>query len=488
MKDDGDIFFRSAAEIAAMIGGGKVRSLELVESLLRRIERYDAALNAMVVRDFERARETAAAIDRMPGSRGPLAGVPISVKESFDVAGLPTTWGLPAFRNDAASEDAAVVAALKEAGAVIMGKTNVPVLLGDFQSYNPVYGVTNNPWDPARTPGGSSGGAAAAVAAGFSYLEYGSDIGGSLRIPAHFCGVYAHKPTFGIVSTDGHSAPGSRGARSDLSVVGPIARFPKDLALALDITAGPDSLRTTGWRLSLPRDDREDPAAWRVALWPQDAMCPVDDEISARLIEVGTLLRRLGAFVSENARPNFASARHHEVYMLMLRAITTARQPDSILEESRAVLDSVAPDERNQRIYAARGATLLHREWLALNGERAAFRRAWKEFFSRYDVLLAPVAATTAFPHDHEPDRDLRRVMVNGQPQPYASQLFWSGLPVLSYLPATCAPMGLSKSGLPMGLQIIGPEYNDHRTIAFAELLRRVIGGFVPPPKLQQPQ
>jgi amidase len=249
--------YRSAKELAAALAQKKVSSAELLEYSIKRIETFDPRINAVVVRDFDRARVAAKAADEAlaRGERRPLLGIPMAVKESFNIAGLPTTWGIPKFKDFTPTEDAVAVARFKAAGAIIFGKTNVPLELGEWQSYNEIYGTTNNPWDLARTPGGSSGGSAAALAAGFGPLSLGSDIGGSLRAPAHYCGVYAHKPTWGLVPFRGHTPPSFPPIPRDidLAVAGPMARSASDLALALDVLAGPDETRGgIGYRLALP--------------------------------------------------------------------------------------------------------------------------------------------------------------------------------------------------------------------------------------------
>ena len=249
--------YRTAKEIAGALQARKISAVELTDHVIARIEALDQKINAVVVRDFDRARDAAKAADAAlgRGERRPLLGVPITIKESFNVAGLPTTWGIVAAKGFVPQEDALTVARLKGAGAVVLGKTNVPLMLADWQSFNAIYGTTNNPWDLARTPGGSSGGSAAALAAGFGPLSLGSDIGGSLRVPPNYCGVYGHKPTHGIIPTRGHAPPGARAVPRDidLAVVGPMARSASDIALELDILAGPDELRdAVAYRLALP--------------------------------------------------------------------------------------------------------------------------------------------------------------------------------------------------------------------------------------------
>src|SRR5213083_3088860 len=300
-----DIPFRSARQLAAEIRKQKIGCLELLDLYVGRVEKYDGALNAVVVRDVERARARARAADGAVASGdswGPLHGVPMTVKESYDVAGLPTTWGVPTHKGNIAASDAVVVERLLGAGAVIFGKTNVPLLLADWQSFNAIYGTTNNPWDLARTPGGSSGGASAALAAGLTALEAGSDIGSSIRNPAHFCGVYGHKPTWGIVPRTGQALPW-QGAPVDIDVVGPLARSADDLALALGVMAGPDEIEAAGWALKLRPPRQKRLRDFRVALMLDAPAIAVDREVQDRLQALANFLRRSKVSVDERARP-----------------------------------------------------------------------------------------------------------------------------------------------------------------------------------------
>ena len=249
--------YQTAGDLVEALASRQVSSRELVDAAFARIEALDPKINAVVVRDFDRARTAADAADAAleRGERQPLLGLPMTVKEQFNIAGLPTTWGFPKFKDWRPDVDALVVQRLKAAGAIILGKTNVPVDLGDWQSYNEVYGTTNNPWDFGRSPGGSSGGAAAALAAGFVPLELGSDIGGSLRAPAHFCGVFSHKPSIDLVPLRGAGPPQTPAipGRGDFAVAGPMARSAADLALELSVVAGPDELMDgIGYKLALP--------------------------------------------------------------------------------------------------------------------------------------------------------------------------------------------------------------------------------------------
>jgi len=477
-----DLGFLSAVELARMVRDREIGALELTEHYIARIERLDGELNAVVVRDFGRARDAARAADaRLAAGEpvGALHGVPMTIKESYDVAGLPTTWGVPAFRGNVAASDAEVVTRLKRAGAILLGKTNVPFNLGDFQSYNEIYGVTRNPWDTARSPGGSSGGSAAALAAGMAGLECGSDIGGSIRNPAHYCGVYGHKPTWSIVPPQGHALPGMV-AGPDIAVCGPLARSADDLAVALDAIAGPEPLNAAGWELHLP-PPKTSLAGLRVALWPTDAYAPVDAEVADRVVQVGETLARLGATVSERARPAFDVEESCITYLHLLNAVIGAGFPEDqrkILQEAAAASD---PHDRSPETVSMRGLVIGHRDWLVADHQRELLRYAWRDFFRDWDVLLCPQSATAAFAHDHRPFHE-RTIDVNGQPQAYFRQLFWAGLITAPYLPSTVFPTGPSRAGLPIGVQAVGAEFHDRTTIEVARLVAREIGGFRIPP------
>ena len=479
-----DRAFASANELSEEIRDRRIGCVELFDFYLARAERHNPALNAIVVWQVDRARQRARAADAAVarGERwGPLHGIPMTVKESFNVAGLPTTFGNPLWKNNIAAENAFLIDRLLEAGAVVFGKTNVPYMLGDAQSYNDIYGTTNNPWDVTRSPGGSSGGEAATLAAGISALGAGSDIAGSLRNPAHYCGVYAHKPTRGQISTRGHAPPGVM-TPTDISVVGPMARHAEDLALALRALAGPDLLQRTAWRLELPPPRRRRLREFRVAVWASSPLCRIDASVSDLFDRAVDAIVRAGATVDTAARPEIDDEEHHRLFMLLLRAATASRLRDEDFTRQQQIVATLTDDDNSDRAAVARGATLLHRAWGKANEARTKLRCTWHEFFKRFDVLLTPVAATPAFLHDRNPNRDERTVKVNGKSVPYAEQLFFAGLASLSYLPATAAPIGLTTEGLPVGLQIVGPEGEDPTTIEFARLLAAEIGGFVPPP------
>jgi len=479
-----DVPFRSARQLAADLKKKRIGCLELLELYLGRIEKYDGGLNAIVVRDFDGARRRARAADRALAKRqvwGPLHGVPMTVKESYDVAGLPTTWGVPALRENIAKTNAVVVDRLLAAGVVLFGKSNVPLYLADWQSFNAIYGTTNNPWDVSRAPGGSSGGAAAALAAGLTALEAGSDIGSSIRNPAHFCGVYGHKPTWGIVPRAGQALPWQVAA-VDIDVVGPLARSADDLTLALSVMAGPDAIDAAGWRLRLRPPRQKRLRDFKVALMLDAPAIDVDVDVKDRLQVLGDFLGRQRVKVDDRARPAIDPGEAFAVYTRLLRAATSDRQSDAGFDKNVAVARALAPDDESYYARAMRAAVLSHRDWLAANEARHRMRLRWAEFFTRYDLLLCPVAGTAAFPHDHAGERHERTLVVNGKRVPVTDHLFWAGYTGASYLPSTAAPCGLAPGGLPVGVQIVGPQYGDLTCLTFAKLLERDFQAFVPPP------
>ena len=456
-------------------------SVELLRAYLERVDRLNPAINAIVVDDRERALKDARAADRALAKGrplGPLHGVPMTVKESFNIPGQPTTWGFPAFAGNVASEDAVAVARLRAAGAVIFGKTNVPMSLADFQSYNEVYGTTNNPWDLTRGAGGSSGGSAAALAAGLTGLEYGSDIGGSIRNPAAYNGVYGHKPTYGIVPKRGQTLSELLVSEGPISVIGPLARSADDLALALKVTAGPDL--EDGYRLALPAPPRS-LAGLKVAVWlDQPDLAPVDASVMGPIEDAARALEKAGAVIDFRARPAIDIGEAHDTYLQLLLATLSARDPGYDRLASRAA--ALAPDDHSDYAKNLRFSTARHRDVVIAAETRDLHRWAWRAFFQEHDVVLAPITCTPPFEHDHSEPLPARTMSVNGADVPYFGQLFWAGLAISAHLPATVAPVGRTREGLPVGVQIIGDAYRDRTTIWVAGQLAKEIGGFSPPP------
>jgi amidase len=478
--------YRTAGELAQSLIKKEVSALELTDQFIARIEALDADLNAVPVRDFARAREAAREADAAlaRGERRPLLGVPVTIKESYNVAGLPTTWGIPAFKDFVAEEDALAVARLKDAGIVILGKTNVPLALGDWQSYNDIHGVTHNPWDRTRTPGGSSGGSSAALAAGFGPLSLGSDIGGSLRVPAHFCGVCAHKPTHALVASRGHVPPGlpALPVAVDLAVIGPMARSVDDLALGLDIIAGPDEVAEgRGYRLSLPPARRDKLAEFRVLFIADHPLLPTSPEVGASLERLAMQLAAAGVDIKRETRllPDLAASAR--LYAKLLNAILSARLPDDQYQQMQAATEKIPADDQSFMAELARGSVMSHREWLRADFARQGLKQRWRALFREFDVVICPPAATPAFRHDPSTPQEARKMTVGGQEFPYLHQLVWAELATTCGLPATVIPIGVT-DGLPIGVQIIGPEFEDRTPLAFARLIEREFGGFIAPP------
>jgi amidase len=479
-----DLPFRSATQLASALRRKKIGCGELLDLYLARIEKYNPKLNAIIATDLERARTRARAGDRAlaKGTRwGPLHGVPMTIKESYDVVGLPTTWGIPELKDNYPKRNALAVDRLLGAGVVLFGKTNVPLFLADYQSYNAIYGTTNNPWDLGRSPGGSSGGSAAALAAGLTGLEAGSDIGSSIRNPAHYCGVFGHKPTYGIVPPRGQALPG-RVSQADISVIGPMARSADDLAVSLDVMAGADEIDGAGWRLRLPAPRRRALCEYRVAVMLTDGNAEVDVEVQDRLQALADFLARKRAKISDRVRPDIETGEIDRVYIQLLRAATSGRQSNEEFQKNLEASRALAPGDESYYARMMRANTLHHRDWLAANEIRHQMRWKWAAFFKEWDLLLCPVASTAAFPHDHVGERYERTIVVNGKPVPTTDQLFWAGYSGVCFLPSTVAPVGLTPGGLPVGVQIVGPQYGDRTTIGFAQLLEREYQAFIPPP------
>lgn len=440
-----DLSRAGALETAEAVRKGEISALEAADAAIARIEALDGRINAVVVRDFDRARAAAKAIDASRSADDPrrLLGVPMTVKESNNVEGLPSTWGFEFAKDMKSPRDAVAVQRLKAEGAVILGLTNVPVALGDWQSENPVYGRTVNPFDPSRSPGGSSGGAAAALAAGMVPLEIGSDIGGSIRMPAHMCGVVGHKPTYGIVPLRGHEPPGADGLDAPLAVVGPMARKVADVAATLDIIAGPEA--GSPYRLDLPAARHAVLAGHRVRIIREMPGAPVDADTRAALDALVGQLEAAGVPVSDKADdfPDLESMMAD--YIRMLNTVITIGTPDARPMDAHA--------------------------WLALQNAQLHCRRGWQKVFEAADVILSPVFSTPAFIYQTEPDWSKRVLRVDNQEIPYGSQLAWASIATYAGLPSTVVPIGRSASGLPIGVQIMSAPYADRTTLRFAALL-----------------
>ena len=493
-----DSRYWSATECVSALRRGDVSSIELVDAAIARIEAVNPRFNIVVASDFERARSKAIAADEaLLASHpvGPLHGLPITVKDSFETSGLVTTCGAAELRDHVPEADAVAVERLAAAGAIVLGKTNVPRFLADWQSHNDVYGLTRNPWEPERTVGGSSGGAAAALAAGLVPLEIGSDVGGSIRIPAHFCGVYGHKSSHGIVPLGGHLlGPPGRLPAPDLLVAGPMARSPQDLSLALELTAGADTLNSTGWGRELIQPRGRDLTDLRIGYWFDDPRSPLEGAVRAELeATVEALDSRTN--VVEIDIP-FTLDEILEIYVPLLVPIFSEVEPAPVRYLARAagaalpvlrLCERLGYNLDPVRAGSLAGAGLSHRGWLALDERRTRLRWACRKLFSEIDVLLTPVAAFAA-PHHHTTgNKYTRSLRVDDKRRPYTDHLSWTALATTAYLPATSAPVGVTPEGLPVNMQIIGDYLDDLTTIKVAELLAEVRGGFQPPPSAPWP-
>lgn len=464
---DHTLLYKSACYMLKMLRSGEIGAEELLKLHWSQMDQLNPELNAIVVQNREAALIDARQVD--DGKlNGVLAGLPMTIKDSFEVVGMRATCGMPQWQNYYPSSDATAVTALRQAGAVIYGKTNVPYACGDHQSYNDVYGQSNNPWNLLYTTGGSSGGSAAAVAAGMTALELGSDIGGSIRCPAHFCGVYGHKTTHGLLSAHGHIPPTGHDI-SELSVIGPLARDPYDLSLSLNVLLGLyDNIQDDP--LPPPRHHRLQD--FRVGLW-LDAY-PLDDAYRQAILDFVDDLKHLGVSVNPHAHPNFDPNISHEIYMETLFGVMGSRMDSETLDDFIALVNKAGDKPYHQELlnYVSHPHHLSKR----IRERRLVLGRAWASFFQSYDVLICPITPTVAFPHDHfgghGPAAQLQRViMVNGSPCPYLDNLKWPGLVTVANLPATAMPTGYFSQGLPAGVQLIGPLGEDRTPLHFAELL-----------------
>ncbi len=484
-----DITLASATDQAGAIRSGDISAVELLDATLARYERFNPTLNAVIFTQLDLARERAVAADTATAngeSWGPLHGVPMTIKEAWDWIGSPSTSGHESRKDWRPEQNSIPIQRLLDAGAVIYGKTNLPVSMADWQTFNPVYGTTSNTWNPDNvegglTPGGSSGGAAAALASGMTALELGSDIGASIRNPAHYCGIFGHKPTYGLVPVEGHGNPGSI-VPLDIGVGGPMARYAEDLTLGLDIVAGPGVLDSVAWNLELPPPRKTRPDTLKAAVMFESPVLQTDSALIDQLAATVDKLGELGVQLDFEARPEIDIERSHETYLMLLRSTTGSEATPEVFAAQHPDSERFDNGDRDYQAVASKAITMSYWEWSSWNAEREASRLAWHRFFEEYDVLLCPTAASTAYPHDHAKTRPERTITVNGNEEPTTDQLFWAGWSCGVYLPGTVAPAGLTADGLPCGLQIVAGHLRDRESIAFAAMMETEIGGFQPAP------
>ena len=472
--------FARAKDMLEALGRGDVSSAELVELHIERIERLNGPINAIINTTFDRARSEARQADerRARGEDAPFLGLPITMKESNAMAGLPQSAGIVDLASFIPEEDGPVGARAMEAGAALLGQTNIPIAVGDWQANSPVYGQTNNPWDMARSPGGSTGGGSAALAAGLTPLEFGSDIGGSVRIPAAFCGVYGHRPSETLVPRYGSFPRATRpNVGAVMAVQGPLARSAHDLELALDVIAGPEPLEDVAWRVELPPARAERLEDFRVGVLEPLPGVEVDDEMSARVDELASWLGTRGARVKRVNLP-FDYPAHTKDYMVLLSHLTAG----PINREERQSIDVKLRDLAEERDrWRGEGVTMWAHELFALLGRREEYRWAYRDFFKEVDVLLTPMALGAAFEHTELPFNE-RRIPINGKQVRYGDTIVYPSLAILAGQPATAFPGGLNRAGLPLGLQAIGPYLEDRTPLRFAQLVEDGWRKFEAPP------
>lgn len=484
-----ELWRRPARELVALLREGAVSAREVVDDHLERIQAVDPSVNAVVTVVAERARAEAAAVDAIQ-ARGrelpPLAGLPMTVKDSFETAEVRTTSGSRRYADHVPAADATAVARLRAAGVILVGKTNLSEFAGDVQSSNELFGTTNNPWNLERTAGGSSGGAAAAVATGMTPVELGSDIGGSIRTPAHFCGVCGHKPTHGIVPLRGHIPPGpGQLTTQDIGVAGPLARTADDLGLVLDTVLGPEDDDAVGWSIELPPAVGVRPDQFRVALWLDDPSCPTERAQLAVLEDLARGLEQAGVRIVDWTPP-VALPRNERLFTWLLQGALAAGWPDAVFSRMLAVADRAPTDDTTPTERVAMAITQRHADWLRAHEERLAVRQGWQQAFRDVDVVLTPANPFLALPHLHEGGFHDREVVIDGTPRLYRDQLVWAGLAGAPGLPATVVPVGTALSGksrLPVGVQILGARFADRTTLAFGQLVETVRGGAEWPPE-----
>ena len=482
------MIFDSAHEILEKIKQREVSSLEVLESFLAQVEKVNPTINAIIALDIERAKEKAIEADNkinLKSKLGPLHGLPMTIKDAFEVEGIVSTGGNPAWKDNIPKRNAEAVQRLVDAGAIIFGKTNVPFLSSDLQSFNKIYGTTNNPWDLERTPGGSSGGSAAALAAGMTPLELGSDIGGSIRVPAHFCGLYGHKPSYNIISEVGHMPPppGSILTGNGLSVAGPLARSPEDLEIALDVLVSAQEQDSQAWKVKLPKARTKKIKELKIAVWPDEPYAEADNEITNLIKDTAKDLKHAGAKVETVDLP-ISFEEIDKIYSLLLNPLMLAGSPKETFETLAKLNESLDPNDMSELAKVARGSVLKHADWVLVNAMRQNMRQKWREFFNKFDVILCPTCITPAFKHNHNPVHE-RKLTINGKDDEYLRATLWAGPAVSAGLPSTNVPIGMSSNNLPISMQITGPYLEDKTCLEVAKVVRNIRGGFKIPPNLQ---
>ena len=472
------MIFEDASELVKKLKEKEISSVELLEAQLKQVEKINPKINAVVTLDSDRAMERAKKAENDKTIKGALLVLPITINDAFEVEGIRSTGGNPDWKENIPEKNAEAVENLVNQGAIIFGKTNLPFLSADTQSFNDIFGTSNNPWNLERTPGGSSGGSAAALASGMTSLELGSDIGGSIRIPAHFCGLFGHKPSYNIISEVGHMPPGPGLilTGNGLSVAGPLARSPEDLELALNVLTSPQEQDALAWKINLPKPRFDSIKNLRIAIWPNEPYAEVDEEISSLIRDTADDLKHHGARVDEVKLP-FSFKEIDNIYSLLLNPLMLASAPKETMDLLAKINDSTEKDDMSELAKVARGSVLKYTDWVVVNALRQRIRQQWRVFFNDYDAILCPTTNVTAFKHNHANLHE-RTLNVNGKEKEYLSINLWAGPAVSAGLPSTNVPIGFSKENLPIGMQITGPYLEDNTCIEIAKIIRDLRGGF----------
>ena len=477
--------FKTASDAAEAIRSGETTSTELTKHILKRVAKYNPKLNCIVSlmhdQALKRAREADEALSNGV-NWGSLHGVPITIKDHYEIKGVTTTCGSLEYANYIPETNAVIVDRLLDAGAVIIGHTNVPELAADWQSYNDIYGTTVNPWNPDVTPGGSSGGCAASISAGLSFLSVGSDFAGSIRVPAHFTGIYGHRPSMGVTTLRG-SVPGSMNCiqrpPSRMSTPGPLARSPDDLKLAMNIIGGPDQYESTAFTWKMPKPRHRKLKDYRIGYIVDEPLCPLNPDVQIVLSEAMDKIAQNVASAKEGWPSVVDPAEQFHLFKLLRYGDKAAQLKDEDLEKTKELAKRKDLDDEGLMAWVW---TTEQRHHIRFEEMRVATRDLWQKIFNDIDVFLMPVDYTTAFPHDHSDPMTGRVIESPWGTREYMDQLFWMTFSSITGLPCTVAPVGFTESGLPVGVQIIGPYLEDGTTIHFAKLIGEIIGGYIEPP------
>jgi amidase len=486
-----DPCFGSAIDAIEALRSGLISSRELTEYIFRRIKKHNAKINAFVTLNEEKAIARAMEADEAMATGkiwGPLHGLPILIKDAFYTAGLRTTCGDKELENYIPQEDAIAVGRLLKAGAIIIGKTNTPIGQNDIQTYNLVAGTTNNPWDVNRTSGGSTGGGAAALAAGLGFLELGADLGGSIRTPSNFCGVFGHKSSLNIVPVQGMIPPMpglipssvDLTAGFDLAVIGPMARCARDLKLELEIISGPSPEKATAYSWALPPARKINLKEYRIGFVTNDPFCPVIPEISIMLSNTIEALRKHGIQLQEGWPDEVNPDKIYDIYLRLLGATVSRIIPEEGIKIMKMLFDM--PYGYYYKTFVE-GITSSHKNWSLWSITRLLIRATWQEYFKKFDAFIMPANFAPAFAHDHDPNVFGRIIATSNGQRFYGEVYKWISIATLTGCPATAVPIGRTKDNLPVGIQIMGPFLEDATTIDLATKIEEIIGGFVPPPE-----